>query len=357
MSATSSEPSSPTAAQVVTNPLPSSQIQLINIKTHVPIVLDLHESNYGQWSQFFHVVFGKFGLGDHIDSSSAVQGDSDWVQNDFSIVSWFYTTVSGEILQIVLSPDDTTYSLWRSIQSLFRDNKETRSVYIGAEFWSLYQGDMTVMAYCTKLKTLADNLRDLGSPVTDKDLVLNLLRGLTPRLHNAVPVLTMQSPFPSFLKARSCLLLEEHRVAQTARMAQAAALMAQAPSGAIPPGFSMPAYFGLASQAPFSHATPQSTRPSHAGGYSSGGQGGKKTKAKKKGNGDGSSNASRPSQSAASPSFAWPPGANPWAGMFQAWPVPRAPAGMPGAGLLGVRPGVPAPQALHVAQAPTANPY
>jgi hypothetical protein len=175
-SSSSSGPGSPAGSsspepdipQVVTNPPPASQIQLINIKTHVPIVLDFSESNYGPWRLCFLVVFAKFGLTDHIDGSTA-QGNSDWIQNDFSIVSWRYCTISPHILITVKTASDTAYSLWRGIRGLFRDNKATRSVYFGAEFHHVYQGNMSVMEYCTKVKQLANQLRDLGSPVASKD--------------------------------------------------------------------------------------------------------------------------------------------------------------------------------------------
>ncbi|WVZ66176.1 hypothetical protein U9M48_015438 [Paspalum notatum var. saurae] len=109
-------------------------------------------------------VFAKFGLLDHINDAEA-QGTSDWVQNDFSIVSWLYSPI-----RTVQTRRDTAYSLWRSIRALFRNNAATRSVYVGAEFRNMYQGDMSVMAYCTKVKQLADQ-RVLGSPVSEPDLV------------------------------------------------------------------------------------------------------------------------------------------------------------------------------------------
>ena len=57
-----------------------------------------------------------------------------WVQNDFSIVSWLYYTISSKILLIVQTQEDTTYKLWRAIHSLFRDNKTACYVYVDAEF-------------------------------------------------------------------------------------------------------------------------------------------------------------------------------------------------------------------------------
>ena len=43
------------------------------------------------------------------------------------------------------------------------------------------QGDLSVGEYYRQMNGLADSLRDLGEPVADRTLVLNLLRGLNPR--------------------------------------------------------------------------------------------------------------------------------------------------------------------------------
>jgi hypothetical protein len=39
-------------------------VQTVNIHNHVPIVLDLSDSNYSQWCCFLDSVLGKFGLPD-----------------------------------------------------------------------------------------------------------------------------------------------------------------------------------------------------------------------------------------------------------------------------------------------------
>jgi hypothetical protein len=51
------------------------------------MVLDLDEVNYGQWRLCFLVIFTKFGLFDHINSSDT-EGTSEWLvllQNVFAM--------------------------------------------------------------------------------------------------------------------------------------------------------------------------------------------------------------------------------------------------------------------------------
>jgi hypothetical protein len=41
----------------------------------------------------------------------------------------------------------------------------TRAVHLEAEFRAVTQGDLTITAYCHRLKSLSDALRDVGQPV------------------------------------------------------------------------------------------------------------------------------------------------------------------------------------------------
>jgi hypothetical protein len=59
------------------------------------------------------------------------------------------------------------------------------------------------------MKGLADFLRDLGEPVADRTLVLNLLRGLSPRYGHLKALIKRTVPFPTFHAVRNELLLEE----------------------------------------------------------------------------------------------------------------------------------------------------
>jgi hypothetical protein len=45
----------------------------------------------------------------------------------------------------------------------------------------MQQDHSSTAFYCQRMKTTADALRDVGHPVKDSELVLNLLRGLNPR--------------------------------------------------------------------------------------------------------------------------------------------------------------------------------
>ncbi|KAI4984332.1 hypothetical protein ZWY2020_057651 [Hordeum vulgare] len=83
---------------------------------------------------------------------------------------------------------------------------------------------MTVAQYCRRLQQLAVAMSDVGEPVSDRSLTLQLIRGLSRRFHVMATLLPMQHPFPAFLQARSRLLLEEIAVIERERATGATAL-------------------------------------------------------------------------------------------------------------------------------------
>ena len=96
------------------------------------------------------------------------------------------------------------------------------------------QGTLTIHEYCRRQKQLADALADNDSPVSDRALVLNTLRGLGPRLSSAATVISMTDPLPTFLWTRGMLLMEEMQQANAAANAASTALVAQARAPAPP---------------------------------------------------------------------------------------------------------------------------
>jgi hypothetical protein len=176
-------------AHINTAPPTSAVLQTVNIKSHVPVVLELTESNYTKWRTFFDTFIGKFGLGDHLSSppTPAQRRDPEWRVVDQCILSWIYNSVTKDVLAIVCVPKPTAYIIWTGIQEQFRDNELHHAVYLEAEFRNLVQGNMDISKYTGHLKQLSDALRDVGQPVSETSQVLNMLRGLSSKYRHAIP--------------------------------------------------------------------------------------------------------------------------------------------------------------------------
>ncbi|XP_060189172.1 uncharacterized protein LOC132618122 [Lycium barbarum] len=73
-----------------------------------------------------------------------------------------------------------------------------------------------VSAYCQRLKSLADQLKNVGAPVSDSRMVLQLVDGLTKPYRGVGMVIRQSNPLPPFYKARSMLVLEEAEMSKEA---------------------------------------------------------------------------------------------------------------------------------------------
>jgi hypothetical protein len=96
-----------------------------------------------------------------------------------------------------------------AIENLFLGNREHRTLHLDAAFRTFVQGDLSVNEYCRKFKAMADSLADLGAPIDDRILILNILRGLNQRFEHVGSIIQCYSPFLNFLKVQDGLLLEE----------------------------------------------------------------------------------------------------------------------------------------------------
>lgn len=150
------------------DPAPTAVLQAVSIRSHVPVTLDMEEGNYGQWCSFFESTLAKFGLEHHVHLVTPFdEQDSDWRIVDACVVNWLLTTLSKGVFDIVHRERTNAFTLWHAIEGIFRDNEMQRAVYLEAEFRTAQQGDLSITDFCNKLKRLADQLRDIGHPVSE----------------------------------------------------------------------------------------------------------------------------------------------------------------------------------------------
>ena len=202
----------------------------INIKLHVPMTLELKPSNFTKWSTAFQATCGKFGLLHHLATASTTNSDETWLQADFCVRGWMYSTVSDAVLNLAMTDDKQTASaLWAAIGAVFQANKAPRAIFLNHEFHSMTQGDLSIDAYCVRMKEKADELRDVGQPVSEPNLVLNLLRGLNEVYSNVADNIAGTQPL-TLASARHQLLLKELRLQNEEKVRATTALLVAASS-------------------------------------------------------------------------------------------------------------------------------
>jgi len=135
---------------------------------------------------------------------------------DCVVRTWLLGTISDDLADTVSERHATARDIWLAIESQFLGNQATRALYADADFRNFCQGDLSVADYCRLYKRKAEDLRDLGEPVSDRTLVLNIIRGLNERFAAIGLHLRRTNPLPSFLQVRDDLRIEELTMAKAA---------------------------------------------------------------------------------------------------------------------------------------------
>jgi hypothetical protein len=132
-----------------------------------------------------------------------------WDQMDSVIKSWIWGTISPDLQDVVRQCGHMAHDAWLALENHFLSNCETRALHIDATFRSFVQGDLSVNDYRWKMNGFTDTLTDLDVDITDRVLVLNVLRGLNKNFEHLRAIFMNAAPFPSFQKVLKDLCLEE----------------------------------------------------------------------------------------------------------------------------------------------------
>ncbi|KZV19368.1 hypothetical protein F511_25103 [Dorcoceras hygrometricum] len=153
--------------------------------------------------------------------------DADmWATLDATVLSWIYATISNDLLHTIIEPDATAMEAWNRLRDIFQDNKHSHEVTLEQNFSTTKMENYpNVSAYCQRLKSLADQLKIVGAPVSESRLVLQLVSGLTTPYRGVGTMIRKSDSLPSFYQARSMLTLEESGLAMETTMASDSAMV------------------------------------------------------------------------------------------------------------------------------------
>ncbi|XP_039039601.1 uncharacterized protein LOC120177569 [Hibiscus syriacus] len=163
------------------------------IKTHVPITLEMENVQYTNWAELFKDEKAT-------EPTTLSQEEQElWDTLDAVLVQWIYSTISTDLLNTVIEADVSTMTLWNHLRDLFQDNDNSRAVSLEHEFNNTYLKDFSwVSAYCQYLKTLSDQLKNVGAPVSNNRLVLRMVGSLTPAYKGVASVNRHKKVLPPF---------------------------------------------------------------------------------------------------------------------------------------------------------------
>ncbi|XP_059316062.1 uncharacterized protein LOC132066884 [Lycium ferocissimum] len=189
-----------------------------NIRNHIPVVLEMENAQYGTWAELFKIHAKSHRVIHHIiapekGKQAAPPSDDDkelWSTLGATVLQWIYSTISNDLLTIILEPEAMAMKAWDRLRDIFQDHQNSRSVMLKQEFSTTRMEDFpNASAYCQRLKSISDQLKNVGAPGSNSRLVLQLISGLTDAFKGVGTQIRHSTPLPPFTEARSSLVLEE----------------------------------------------------------------------------------------------------------------------------------------------------
>ncbi|XP_047306424.1 uncharacterized protein LOC124909835 [Impatiens glandulifera] len=109
-----------------------------NIKACIPITLDYEGKQYNSWSTLFQLHCRANMVINHIqpltvNPSVAVPAPTESEKAltqrlDDIVRQWIYGTISNDLLNSILDPDDSAVDAWNRLQQFFLNNKSARAL-------------------------------------------------------------------------------------------------------------------------------------------------------------------------------------------------------------------------------------
>lgn len=209
-------------------------LSVSNIKNHISITLEFENVQYATWAELFKIHARSHKVLHHIIPSAKTKDaktDEEkelWSTLDAAVLQWIYSTISHDLLHTIIEPDTTAMEAWNRLRDIFEDNKNSRAVTLEQEFSSTHMEDFpNVSSYCQRLKELSDQLKNVGAPVSNNRLVLQIVAGLTEAYNGVATLIRQSDPLPQFYQARSMLTLEEAGLMKKVATSGGAAMMAR----------------------------------------------------------------------------------------------------------------------------------
>ncbi|KAH1262983.1 hypothetical protein GmHk_02G005479 [Glycine max] len=216
-----------------------SALAVSNVQNHISITLEMENVQSSTWAELFKITTRSHKILHHIippvngkEKVHAIEDEKElWSTLDATVLSWLYTTISNDLLHTIIEPDAMTMDAWNRLRDIFQDNKHSRMVTLEDEFSNTKMENFpNASAYRHRLKSLADQLKNVGALVLESRLVIQLVLGLTSVYRGVGTLIRQSDPLPPFYQARLMLTLEEAGLAREVATGSELAMVAASQS-------------------------------------------------------------------------------------------------------------------------------
>jgi gag-polypeptide of LTR copia-type len=190
------------------------------------IPMNLTSENFLVWRHSILPVLRGHGLVGFIDETlpspsrfnTATNGDLSpnpeyevWHKQDQLILAWILSSISPSLLTQVVRCD-TAAEVWTTINQLYSSQSMAKVLDLKLQLQITKKGGSTCADFIQKMQSITDRLRSIGIDITDQELVLYILQGLTSDFESFVTALSTRSIPPSMNEFSTLLLAHEARI-------------------------------------------------------------------------------------------------------------------------------------------------
>ncbi|KAL5745767.1 hypothetical protein ACOSP7_026913 [Xanthoceras sorbifolium] len=147
-----------------------------------------------------------------------------WEKTYRLLVCWFQSklnpTMIGQVTKCV-----TSCEIWIVLKRMYLQHSLRKIMQIRAHIQATKKDSMSITKYILKIKILADSLAVAGQPMNDRDLLLNVLQGVSSECDTVIVTITTQQCTVSFQDAQFLLMSYEARLNQHTSFASLALAM------------------------------------------------------------------------------------------------------------------------------------
>ncbi|GJW91786.1 WRKY family transcription factor [Tanacetum coccineum] len=186
---------------------------IASIKACILIPLDIDKLNYNSWSSLFIRFCHTYEVQHHLEApliTATYVIDPLHESNDSLVVMWIYSTISPKLVEMVVDDGTSAYGVWKRLKDLFHNNKDARVTQLDNEIRNMAIGSSTVTDFFQDIKSKADRLANLDSPMKDSSLVTYAVNRIRSKYPDAARVILLREKAPTFDELRSMMLLEEN---------------------------------------------------------------------------------------------------------------------------------------------------
>ena len=135
----------------------------------------------------------------------------NWRSQNQTLLGWLLLAINEGTLSLVINCE-SSFDVWRTLKKKFGVQSEARVLQLRYELNTIKKEALSVEYYCIKMKSIADKLTIVGSPIIEKDMMLTILNGLRSGYRDIATFIT--SSKMEFDDAYTLLLTHETRLEQ-----------------------------------------------------------------------------------------------------------------------------------------------